>query len=431
MPAIPNAPDTTSTIEILQERYMSGVFDQVPSYSILRDKIKFDQSAQPGEAFNFAMLVRYPHGHTWQGGSRYGQVVTMNSAVNGRVIQGRVTPCTQTLREQLSWDLMAASATSSQAFARGADLLVAATVDSADWALELALMHGGGDIGAITSNTPTTGLLSDVVISLASWAPANWSAFEGGYVDCYNAALTVKQNTDGPILINAIDVSARTCEMEFASAGDQAACGATDVFVPLGAATNWQPGVMRALDLSIAGSSLYGITTADYGLTRASTYAAGGAALSFTKLGEAAAAGVAKGGMGNYLALVSPWAWTDINNQQAANRRYTEAGKGEFVNGGDELTYYGPNGGTITVVQHAMMKAGEAIMIDPKDWVRSGPSEPTFNIPGQGQLAIQSMLTPLPDQTGTQFVRYWSQAPACVRLAKQIKITGIVNTSLA
>jgi hypothetical protein len=70
-------------------------------------------------------------------------------------------------------------------------------------------------------------------------------------------------------------------------------------------------------------------------------------------------------------------------------------------------------------------------MIDPKDWVRSGPSEPTFNIPGQGQLAIQSMLTPLPDQTGTQFVRYWSQAPACVRLAKQIKITGIVNTSLA
>lgn len=430
MPAIPNSPDTTTTIDILQERYMSGVFDQVPKYSILRDKIRFDQTAQPGEAYNFAMLVRYPHGHTWQGGSRYGQVVTMNSAVNGRVIQGRVTPCSHTLREQLSWDLMAASATSKQAFARGADLLVAAVVDSTDWALELSLMHGGGSIGAQSSKSNTSATVSDVTITLASWAPACWSAFEGGYVDVYDSTLVTKLNTDGPVEVTSIDVSTRVIEMTFASNADQTACINGSLFVPLGSFSNWQPGVMRALELSIAGSSLYGITTSDYGLSRASTYSAASAPLSFTKLAEAAAQGVAKGGMGNYLALVSPWAWTDINNQQAQNRRYTEAGRGEFVNGGDELTYFGPNGGTITVVQHSMMKAGEAILIDPEDWVRSGPSEPTFNIPGQGQLAIQSMLTPLPDQTGTQFVRYFSQSPACVRLAKQVRINNIVNTSL-
>lgn len=423
-----NAPDTSSTQQLFKRRYDTDVIKVIPQYSVLRQGMDFKADAKLGEDFMFAMMVQYPHGHTWQGGDRYGRVVNMNAAVNGRTINGRVTTCSHTLREQLSWDLLSGSASKEQAFTRAADLLVTATVDSANWALELALMHGGGGIGTVLTNTPTSGTQAEIVVTLASWAPANFTAFEGGYVDFYDSTLATKQNIEGPVRIVAVDVSARTLTVEFAGAVDLAAIVATDVMVPFGAYDNWQTGLLRALTLSSAGSTVYGINTSLYGLTQASTINVGGA-LSFTKISQAAAQLVAKGGQGDFICLVSPWAWTDINNQEAANRRYISDG-GNFVNGGDKLVFMGPNGGTLTVMQHCMMPAGNAVLLDFDDWHRVGTSDPTFDIPGAGNLSVPMQLVPLPDQTGLQFVRYWNQAPYCERLARQCLLTGIVNTSL-
>jgi hypothetical protein len=161
---------------------------------------------------------------------------------------------------------------------------------------------------------------------------------------------------------------------------------------------------------------------------RSGLYDNQGGPLTFASLADAAVLSVAKGGMGDLVALVSPWAWTDINNDEAGNRRYTEQYGGTFENGADRLTYFGP-GGKLDVMQHSMMKAGEAALVNFADWERIGASEPTFNIPGRGTLENPMMLLDRQDQNAVEFRRYWCQSIVCKRLARQVKITNIVNDS--
>ena len=102
---------------------------------------------------------------------------------------------------------------------------------------------------------------------------------------------------------------------------------------------------------------------------------------------------------------------------------------GEFVNGANELVYHGPNGGTITFVMSPMVFAGEAFILNASDWKRIGSTEPTFNIPGRGTLENPYMLLDVPDANALEFRRYFEQGVYCKRLARQTKITGIVNSS--
>ena len=305
-----SAPDTAVTQELFKIAYDNGVFNAVPQFAQIQKNVKFNNAKKTGSAYNFATMVRNPQGHTWTGGADLGTVVTLNGAVNGQTKQGTVTACEYVLREQIAYGLISGTATQSGGFEPAADLLVSAVVNSASWALELTLMHGGGSIGAIDTNTPGAGTTSVLLLTEASWAPGNFSAFEGGYFDLYDSTLTTKQNTDGPILIQAVNIDAISLTVEFASAGDRTAASAGDLLVPTGAFGNWQYGIMPAITRAAAGSSLYGITTSSYGLMRSGTYDNGAGPLTFAALADAAVTSVAKGGMGDLVALVSPWAWT-------------------------------------------------------------------------------------------------------------------------
>ena len=421
--------ESMSTQEVFKRRYVDPLINAVPEFGQLQRLIKFDSANKIGEEYRFPILLRYPHGHTWTGGSNYGTVQTLNTALAGLTKQTSIKGCEHVLRAQLPYGAVSKGGGGETSFEPMVDVVVGALVESATWALELTLMHGGGHIGALSSVTPGAGTDADLVVTVASWAPGCFSAFEGGQFDLYDSTLTTKQNTDGPITLNSIDIDSRTLDVTFTSAGDRTAATAGDLIVPLGAFSNWQDGLVRTISQAAAGATVYGLNTSTYGLLRSGTYSAGSAALTFAKLANAAIRSVTRGGMGNLTALVSHYAWTDINNDEAANRRYTDEYGGQFVNGADRLSYYGPNGGRLDVVPHSMMKAGEAVLIDPDDWRRIGSSEPTFNLPNAGETGEPMFVHQLADKNGYEIRNYWDQGPACRRLGRQVHITSITNDS--
>lgn len=420
--------ETPSVQEIFKTQYADKVENVVPNDAPLQREIKFDSRNKLGSAYNFALLVRNPQGHTWNGGATYGSAATLNSAIAGRTVQATTPACEYVLREQISYGMVSRSADGRAAFEEGMDLIVSSMVASASWALELTTAHGGGDIGAIQTATAGAGTSATLLISAATWAAGNFSAFEGGLFDVYDPTLVTKRNTDGPVTLDSVDIDTRTLTVTFTSAGDRTASVATDVIVPVGVVGKWTTGMFSAITTAAAGGTLYGINTSTYGLLRSGTYSAGSAALTFAKCANAAIRSVTKGGMGPLTVLVSPYAWTDINNDEAANRRYVSDKGGEFVNGADRLTYYGPNGDTLTIMQHPMVKAGEAYVVNLDDWRRIGSSEPTFRLPGNTGLSDR-FVTDLPEAMGFQIKRWWDQAVICRYLARQVKITNIVNSS--
>jgi hypothetical protein len=420
--------NTPSVQEIFKVQYADAVENVVPNDCPLQRDIKFDTRNKLGSTYNFALLVRNPQGHTWNGGATYGNAATLNSPIAGRTVQASTPACEYVLREQISYGMVSRSADGKAAFEEGMDLIVGSMVNSAAWALELTTANGGGDIGAILSNTPGGGSDATIVITVATWAAGNYSAFEGGLFDVYDPTLTTKRNTNGPATLNSVDIDSRSLAVTFFNAADRTASVAGDVLVPVGVVGNWTNGMFTTITRAAAGSTLYGLNTSTYGLLRSGTYSAASGPLTFAKCASAAIRSVTKGGMGPLTVLVSPYAWTDINNDEAANRRYVSDKGGEFVNGADRLVYYGPNGGTLTIMQHPMIKAGEAYVVNLDDWRRIGSSEPTFRLPGNTGLSDR-FVTDLEGSMGFQIKRWWDQALICRYLARQVKITNIVNVS--
>ena len=158
------------------------------------------------------------------------------------------------------------------------------------------------------------------------------------------------------------------------------------------------------------------------------TQAARVGALTFSNVAAAVTNPATKGGMGDYTVVVNPYSWVDIMNDEAGSRRYISDNGGEFVNGADELTYYGPNGGKLRFEMNPFIKASEAYILMYDDWRNVGASLPTFLLPNRDPQN-PAFLRELENSAGYELRRYANVSPYCSRLARQGVLTGIVNVS--
>ena len=108
---------------------------------------------------------------------------------------------------------------------------------------------------------------------------------------------------------------------------------------------------------------------------------------------------VVRGGYGDITFLMSPYAWRDICDDQAALRRYADTNKKEFVNGATELTFYGTNGGKMVLRPHPMVKAGDCFGLMTDEWVRAGVSDLTDRLPAPGTRTSSSRF---PTRAGSE-----------------------------
>jgi hypothetical protein len=180
---------------------------------------------------------------------------------------------------------------------------------------------------------------------------------------------------------------------------------------------------MAGIDAIVTNTgSLNNIDAAAYSMWKGSSHSVG-AAITFAEIMKGMNKPVARGLMSPVNLYCSIYSWSDMMNDLAALRRYTED-KGTLELGANELVFQGANG-AIKVKPHTMVKGGEAFALCMDHWERVGPTDLTFKLPGTNE----NFASEAKDIAGLEFRNMWIQAPFCSHPAKQLKYTGIVNSS--
>lgn len=411
--------------------YADTIERMVPEDTPLQKDFPFVSKKTMGKDFQLPVRVRRSGGQTYATGATALTAFSLNAASPGQMANATVTSQAYMKRVQVPYFTDFRSANAKQAFAEASDELVMDAKDAMHFDLESVLLYGQSTtgVGAIASVSAASSNCT-VTVTAATWGAGLFTQAEGQLYDIYDSTLSTKRTAGGAATMNSIDVDSRGCVFACANGTDAGNIAVGDIILPYGwyaGSSTWN--TMAGMDKIITNTgSLFGIDAATYGLWKASSYSAGNQPLTMTKLGNACIKALVKGGRGEVTAYVSPYAWSDINNDTTGLRRFTESTKSEVELGTQRLKFYGPTG-TIEIVAHICVKAGEAFVLQGKSWGRYGSSEPTFGYPGEGEGGDRKFVMAVPDIAGYEFRTAWDQAVFCKNPARQVKITNIMNSS--
>lgn len=398
----------------------------VPEFAVLRKRIPFKRAQKIGDSYRFPVKLTRSHGITWNGGATAGTAFALNSAISMVTKEANVTGSEFVLREQISYGAISRSGTGNdESFGPVMDEVPVDMAETANFYLEMALLYGGSSIATIesVSGSSTTRAW---VITEASWAAGLWAQMENANIDVYSASgglPNTKINTNAVVVVTSIDADNRTVNVS-GNATDLTNILATHLIVPVGAVGNWFDGLDRIM---VNTGSLFGISASTYNLWKANTFAAGSVQATMSVFQRAVTKAVVRGLMEKVSVLVSPYTWTDMNNDLAALRRFGQSTKSELDIGTEAITFYGANG-EMEVIQHPMVKAGEAFVLPFQHMRRVGSSDVTFQLP---DLPMGRFFRHLTDNAGVELRNYFDQGLISVRPARLVKVTGIDNASLS
>jgi hypothetical protein len=301
-----------------------------------------------------------------------------------------------------------------KAFMDATKFLVANMLRSMAKKLEIEMLYGQMGYAEVATGGVSG---SAVTIATAEWAPGIWAGAEGMPIEIRSASGSLSRGEFKVVSVN-MDTRVITLNADAAAAG----VVATDVIWHKGAYGNEFPGIHKIL--SISSGTLFNIDVGTYNLFRGNVYSAGGSALSFTKLNLAAARAVEKGLEGPLCAMVNPRAWANMLSDQAALRRYDGSySSSKMENGSEKLMFHSQNG-LIEIEPSIYVKEGYAYLISSEDWFRVGSTDMTFKRPGQGEEFFRD----LENSAAYELRLYSDQAVFCMAPAKNVLITGIVNS---
>lgn len=414
-------------------RYADKAEKLVPEFVILPRYFKFNSKKKTGDTYQVTVRVRRQHGWTWAGASgTTGTAFSLDEPIAGQTAPANLSGTEFVGRSQIPYAVIKRARTSEQAFGDSFDELVQDMTEGAHFAREMALLYGGSDIGVIDSVGAVGGSAQaytlDITITDATWAPGLWSQMEGARIDVYTSGGTAVVAKANSIIttITAIDPDTKTISVlcDENTPGTQInAVAASDVILPYGAYGEWFTGVHTIAQNT---GTLFGINAATYSLWKGNTYAAGSAAATMAKFTKAVIPTVTRGGMGRVCFFVATATWADLNNDHAALRRFAESTKRGLDLGTDKITYYGPNG-TIDIVPHPMVKEGFAYGLQTDRWERVGSTDLTFDLGVDGSQ--NRFFRQLESKAGFEIRCYWDQALLCRAPARQVVMSGIVNTA--
>ncbi len=402
----------------------------LPEYAVVQQKIPFRQMDKLGKSYNFPVKVRRGQGYTFNGGVNAGTAFTLNAARSGRFEEATATGTEFVHRDVLSYGAASRAAQKGRpAFGDAVDELVLDMTEASAFMLELMLIYGGTSIGGVQSNPSGAGTGTQVFkITAASWAPGVWGQLEGAPLDAYDPTLTTKRNANAPIVVSAVDADQLTRQITVTgNISDLDAIADGDVFVPLGAVGNWSDGLVRCLSNT---GTLFGINAATYTAWKGNTYGFGGQA-TMAKFQNMVTQAVSRGLMEDIDVLISPFPWTDLNNDHAALRRFAQSTKAGIDLGTNSIEYYGVNGGVIRLIPHPMVKLGDAIAVPFNRFRRVGSTDLTFRLNNggfEGDQGSDSFFKPLENQAGFEMRCYWDQCLMPLQPSKGVYGSGITST---
>ena len=422
---------TTSLDGWFKNVYAASWEDAVPEWAIAAQLIPFGNQERLGKQYNFPVLLRRSHGDTFTGTT--GAAVTLNDAVSMVMDEATVQGSGYVLQEDVTYETLSrAAAGGKAAFGDVMEVIVGSMRSTTDYKRELALLYGNStgvapwDIGIGTTTTIFAAAASiNFTVTEASWASGIWAQSEGMFVDMYNG-VTLQNASPQTLQVAAVNHATRTVTLTVSPGVLDIATG--DYLVPRGAFGTWFDGIHSILSNT---GTQFGIPGATFSQWLAQTYGFGSAKLSFGKIMKAVARAVGKGLMDDVVVICNHDGWTDLANDMAALRRFGDAaGQKDVQFGTKAITFYGPNGGTVTLKPHPMQMQGFAPIIVPSQWKRRGSTDTTFRLPGVGDgKAEPAMWMPLESKQAVRFRSFWDQCLICTKPSSQVLGTGIVNNT--
>lgn len=277
--------------------------------------------------------------------------------------------------------------------------------------LEIEMLYGQMGYAKVDGALVTATTLP---IRAAEWAPGIWAGAEGMPIE-------IRDSSTGALKAS-VKVQSVDMELQRIVVDGPVTCADGDIIWHKGAYGNEFAGIHKIL--TVASGSLFNIDVGTYNLFKGNSYSAGSAALSFTKLGQAATRAVEKGQEGTLLALVNVRSWQNMLTDQAALRKYDQSySPAKMENGAKSLKFHSQNG-EIEIEPSLYVKQGYCYLLNVEDWMRVGSTDITFKRPGQGEEFFRD----LENSAAYELRLYTDQALFCQAPGRNTIITDIVNS---
>jgi hypothetical protein len=383
----------------------------IPDGVKLLNKIKFmSKDKQPGNLYHQPIILGLEHGVTFAGSDE--DAFNLQAPVAGQVKDAQVKGSPAVLRSLLGYVAASRAALGGQkAFMDATKFLVANMLRSMAKKLEIEMLYGQVGYAVVDS-----ALGAVITIETAEWAPGIWAGAEGMPIEIRDPSSGALKAS---VKVLSVDMAAQTVTCDSSVA---ALIASGDVIWHKGAYGNEFAGIHKIL--TVASGSLFNIDVGTYNLFRGNSYSAASAALSFTKLGQAATRAVEKGQEGTLLALVNVRSWQNMLTDQAALRKYDQSySPAKMENGSKSLKFHSQNG-EIEIEPSLYVKQGYAYLLNVEDWMRVGSTDITFKRPGQGEEFFRD----LENSAAYELRLYTDQALFCQAPGRNTIITDIVNS---
>lgn len=369
----------------LAKKQFGKINDALPEWSIVTDLVPFEEMAKTGQLYEELITVSRSHGVTFARTTRQTDY-TLNAARSWVSQPAQATSSEIVMRERIAYGILAAAEAKGQkAYESAIKLSLKSIATSHRFYQEYGYLYGG--TGTSTGANPGLGTIESqsgsgttrtFVISQKSWASGIWAQLKNAAIDCYEATLTTKQNPDAVIIVTAVTHSTRSVLVS-GDASDLDACGATDIFVPVGSKGENCDGLDAILTNT---GTLFALDAATYDVWSGNVKTAGSAPATILTLHGAMNLAVGRGLAGEFVWLVNNYVFQDLVDDTTALRRFVEDTKSEVTQGTMSLDFYGANNGRMRIVSHPMIKCGDAMGIQAKAFKRGGDSELVRGLPG-------------------------------------------------
>lgn len=424
---------TTANLDgLFFEKYASKIENLIPQFAIIRDEVAFvPRDKQNGGFYNQPVIVAAEQGFTYSAANN--GAYALNDAISMELQNAQVIGYQMTGRATLDYE-SAARSVGSGAFEDATVLQMTNLLESANKRLELSLLYGQEGLGTSASTAATAATTANVVFTVGSWSDATWGGSVGAQLNFFNnsTGALISTGADSVFTVTSVDVATRTVGVTGTATGITAldAVEAVDAFFRGARSAVSTFAEMPGLSKMITNTgTLWNIDAAAWDLWKGNTYAAGAAALTFSKVQSAVAVAVGRGLLDEVTVYVNPKTWSNMNTEQAALRMYDSSySTGKLTNGTRTLEYIGQNG-KMSIVPHPFVKQGDAFVAPTKYMKRIGATDISFNLKGKaGQMSNEAMFQNLQDSNGFQYRLYSNQSLFLEAPAKFVKITGIVNS---
>ncbi len=357
-----------------------GLIQACPTWAICQDKFPFEKGEAIGEAYVLAVTL------TKEGGFQYAPSMGSNAVpanptpIAATILHAKIQSYAIYLASQLAYSAAARAAAQGKAAFKSAYAAVLQNMKfSHQYRLECSLLYGRDGLGVVFSNTSGVLLLTE-----ASFAPGIWGAgLKGNIITAWTATTETATQHDGSLTVDEVDISARTVTVT----GTNSSVVQNDVLYFLNSRTStaWNEcaGLYRILTNT---GSLFDIDAADYDSWKAQSLDQGGQ-VSLTGIMRLMAK-CQSYGLERALLFIAPVRFADLAADEAALRRYMDAGS-KAKRGPNSITY-SMGGVEVDIMAHPLLKLGHAFLLPESQVHRIGSTDVTMALPGSNEeLSVQ------------------------------------------